>query len=158
MSKLLIFSLLLFVAPSLSAETILSGKVVKIVDGDTFDLLINGKTTCRIRLKDIDSPEKGQDYYTVCKQALADYIFNQQVSVSFEKRDRNQRIIGTVYNGQVNVNLIMVQEGYAWHYKKYSSDILFSKAEEQAKNVKRGLWQQPKPMAPWDFRKDRRRK
>ena len=156
--KMLFVALIVFAPCVLSAETTLYGKVVRIIDGDTFDLIVNGKTNFRIRLKDIDCPEKGQDFYTVCKQALSDYIFNQEVRVIYEKRDRNGRIIGTVFYKQVNVNRIMVQEGYAWHFKKYSSDNLFSEAETQAKKAKRGLWVQPKPIAPWNFRQIRRRK
>ncbi len=140
------------------AETSLTGKAVKIVDGDTFDLLVNGNTTYRIRLKDIDTPERGQDYYQVAKQALADYLFGQEVKVTFEKRDRNNRIIGAVYNGNALVNMLMVQEGYAWHFKKYSSDVRFAYAEVQAKKAKRGLWSLPNPIAPWDFRKSKQEK
>jgi len=135
------------------AQTTLTGKAVKIVDGDTFDLLVNGNTTYRIRLLDIDCPERGQDFYKVSKEALGNYLGGLTIKVIYTKKDRHQRILGTVYNGPVNVNMIMVQEGYAWHFKKYSKDQRFGEVEQSARKAKRGLWSTPQPIAPWDFRK-----
>lgn len=148
-----ILFLLLLLPSTVIAQQTLQGNVIKIVDGDTFDLLTETKTVFRIRLLDIDCPERGQAYYQVCKQALSDYIFGQKVVVNYQKKDRNGRILGTVKNGPVNVNMVMVQEGYAWHFKKYSSDQQFADAEIAARKSKRGLWASPKPIAPWDFRR-----
>lgn len=153
-----ILFLLLILPAKLFAQQTLQGKVIKIVDGDTFDLLTETNTVYRIRLLDIDCPERGQDYYQVCKQALSDYIFGQKVNVFYQKKDRNGRILGTVKNGSVNVNRVMVQEGYAWHFKKYSTDQQFADAEIAARKSKRGLWASPKPIAPWDFRRMRHEK
>jgi micrococcal nuclease len=153
------FSLIFFILITTTivvAQTKLKGKAIKIIDGDTFDLLVD-KTTYRIRLADIDCPEKGQDYYKVSKQALSDYLYGSTIEVTFTKKDRNGRILGSVYNGPVYINLIMVEEGYAWHFKKYSSDQRFAKAEINARKAQRGLWKQPKPIAPWDFRQIRRK-
>lgn len=66
------------------AQQTLHGKAVKIMDGDTFDLLVDGNTLYRIRLQDIDCPERGQDYYKVAKQALGNYIFNQPIRVVYK--------------------------------------------------------------------------
>lgn len=148
--------ILLTITATIDAQTKLKGKAIKIIDGDTFDLLVD-KTTYRIRLADIDCPEKGQDYYKISKQALSDYLYGSYIEVIYTKKDRNGRILGTVYNGPVYINLIMVEEGYAWHFKKYSSDQRFAKAEINSKKAKRGLWKQPKPIAPWDFRQMRRK-
>ena len=151
-----IILILLTITANIEAQTKLKGKAIKIIDGDTFDLLVD-KTTYRIRLADIDCPEKGQDYYKVSKQALSDYLYGSTIEVTFTKKDRNGRILGSVYNGPVYINLIMVEEGYAWHFKKYSSDQRFAKAEINARKAQRGLWKQPKPIAPWDFRQIRRK-
>ncbi len=56
------------------------GKVIKIVDGDTFDVLVENNAIVRIRMNGIDCPERKQDYYQVCKDALASYIFGKNVN------------------------------------------------------------------------------
>jgi micrococcal nuclease len=130
-----------------------TGLVVKIVDGDTFDMLTKEKTTMRIRMNGIDCPERKQAFYQSAKNALAGYIFNKDVKLVISGRDRNKRIIATVYYDGTNINLAMIQNGYAWHYKKYSSDTVYAKAEQQARIAKKGLWRIDHPIAPWDFRK-----
>ena len=128
------------------------GKVVKIVDGDTFDILTSNNSTIRIRMNGIDCPERKQDYYQVCKDALGDYIFGKEVSLVTYGTDRYKRTIAAVYIGTENINLKMIANGYAWHYKKYSSDAKMVQAEKEAKLQKNGLWVMINPVAPWDFR------
>lgn len=157
--KLILFTcLLLFKSPellkqSLVNETGQTGKVVKIVDGDTFDMLTQEKNTIRIRMNGIDCPERKQDFYQSAKNALAGYIFNKEVKLFITGRDRNKRIIATVYCSGKNINLAMIQNGHAWHYKKYSTDTTYAKAEQQARLARKGLWRMDHPVAPWDFRK-----
>lgn len=135
----------------------LTGKVIKIVDGDTFDLLTKEKSTQRIRMNGIDCPERKQDHYQVARDALAGYIFGKEVELLVSGRDRNKRLIATAfYNGQ-NINLAMIENGYAWHYKQYSSDKTFAEAEKKARALKRGLWKMPGAVAPWEFRKKKRK-
>jgi len=47
----------------------------------------------------------------------------------------------------------MLRNGYAWHYKKYSTDTTYAKAEQQARLARKGLWRIDYPAAPWDFRR-----
>ena len=130
-----------------------AGTVVKIIDGDTFDLLTKEKNTIRIRMNGIDCPERKQDFYKVSKDALAAYIFKKEVKLINTGRDRNKRTIAIVFCNEENINLAMIRNGYAWHYKKYSTDSSFAKAEKQARTAKKGLWQMDNPVAPWEFRK-----
>jgi len=130
-----------------------SGKVVKIVDGDTFDMLTKEKKILRIRMNGIDCPERKQDFYQSAKNALAGYIFNKEVKLFITGRDRNKRIIATVYYNGENINLAMVKDGYAWHYKKYSADTTYANAERKARVARKGLWRMDHPVAPWVFRK-----
>lgn len=138
----------------LDSETpqIFTGKVVKIVDGDTFDMLTPADSIVRIRLQGIDCPERRQDFYQKAKDFLGSLIFEKEVVCTYLKTDRNKRIIGDVYVGKQHVNLLMVQEGYAWHYKKYSSDPELAEAEVKARNEKRGLWAVQNSIPPWEFR------
>ena len=130
-----------------------NAKVVKIIDGDTFDILTNEKKTIRIRMNGIDCPERKKDFYQSAKNALSGYIFNKEVNLFITGYDRNKRAIAMVYHNGDNINLAMIQNGYAWHYKKYSTDTTYAKAEQQARLAKKGLWQMDHPAAPWDFRK-----
>lgn len=156
--KLFITALLfLFLHTSPSPITTISvkqtGRAVKIIDGDTFDLLTKEKKILRIRLYGIDCPERKQDFYQSAKKALAGYIFNKEVEVSITGRDRNRRMIGMVFCNAQNINLAMIKDGYAWHYKKYSADTAFAKAEKQARAERKGLWSKSNAIAPWEFRK-----
>ncbi|MBW8686021.1 thermonuclease family protein [Chitinophaga rhizophila] len=132
------------------------GKVVRIMDGDTFELLVN-KITYKIRLSAIDAPEKGQDFYQKSKQALSNLCFNKTVTVELLRKDKYQRWIGDVYSadGQY-INGRMISDGYAWHYTEYSKSAPLAAAQATAKRQKLGLWSQSKPVAPWLFRAEHR--
>ena len=128
------------------------GKVIKIIDGDTFDLLINDSTTIRVRMNGIDCPEKGQPYFKNAKQGLASFIFGKEVSIISTGKDRYKRTLADVYIGNDFINLKMIAAGLAWHFKKYSKSKTLAAAEVQARVGKIGLWSLFKPIAPWDFR------
>ncbi|MGK2861766.1 MAG: thermonuclease family protein [Chitinophagaceae bacterium] len=129
-----------------------SGTVVKIIDGDTFDVLTRDKNIYRIRMYGIDCPERKQDFYKVAKDVLANYIFKKEIKIISKGRDRNKRIIAIVYYDDKDINLAMIRNGYAWHYKKYSTDLAYAAAEKKARLEKKGLWQTRNPTAPWEFR------
>ncbi len=131
----------------------LFGTVIKIVDGDTFDLLTKENISIRIRMNGIDCPERKQDFYQAAKDALDLLVFKREVQLVTYGKDRNKRVIADVFISGENINLTMIKSGYAWHYKKYSSDSSFAKAEDLAKATKRGLWQMEHPVAPWEFRR-----
>lgn len=132
------------------------GKVVRVIDGDTFEVLV-GKTPYRIRMSAIDAPERGQDYYKVSREALASQCFSQTVTVLLLSKDRYQRWIGDLYNEKgLHVNAWMVENGYAWHYVQYSRSSAMAAAETQARQKHAGLWAQKNPLAPWEFRAEKR--
>lgn len=131
----------------------LTGKAIKIVDGDTFDVLIKDSATVRIRLASIDTPEKTQDFYQAAKDALGRFIFGKEVHLTVTGTDRYRRLIAIVlFNGK-NLNLCMVQDGYAWQYLAYDTSVVYGMAEAEARKNKLGLWSLANPEAPWDFKK-----
>lgn len=137
---------------------LLSGKVVGVSDGDTITVLDSAKTQHKIRLTGIDAPEKAQAFGQVSKKSLSDLVFNKDVEISWEKRDRYQRVLGKVLvNGQ-DVCLEQVKRGMAWHYKQYQRDqplgdrTKYSLAEEEARKHRLGLWADESPTPPWEFR------
>lgn len=132
-----------------------TGKVVKITDGDTVTVLFD-KTQYRIRLAGIDTPEKKQAFGIQAKKALGDKIFGKDVKVVWKKRDLYNRIVGDIYLDIRWINKEMIEEGWAWHYRQYSKDPILAKAEVDARNAKRGLWVDPNPIPPWEFRKKKK--
>jgi endonuclease YncB( thermonuclease family) len=99
-----------------------AGLVVKIVDGDTYDILVNRKTY-RIRMNGIDAPERGQPYYQKSKDYLGSLCFQRKIKVVKLDVDRHCRTIAESFlDDSINLSYEMVKAGYAWHYKKYSKD------------------------------------
>lgn len=130
-------------------------KIIRILDGDTVEILYE-KLTIKVRLEHIDAPEKRgkQPYGNAAKKVLSDLCFGQIVTISSTGEfDRYGRLIGEIYNDQgLNINKEMVHLGMAWHFKKYSNDMDYDDLEKEARSSKRGLWQEPNAIAPWDFR------
>jgi micrococcal nuclease len=131
----------------------LSGKVISVSDGDTFTMLLPDNETVKIRLHDIDCPEKNQDFGQVAKEFLSDLIYNKSVKVQELDIDRYGRTIGIVTIGNINVNEEILKAGLAWHYKRYDSSDLWSTLEANARQEKKGLWIRKDAIAPWDYRK-----
>lgn len=131
-------------------------KVIGVKDGDTVELLVNGKPQV-VRLSNIDCPEKKQPFGNNAKQFVSDLCFGKMVRMSTDgKKDRNKRLIAEIIlkNGK-NINKELVKNGLAWHFKKYSKDNSYDTLEKQARKLKLGLWKDKNPIAPWDWRKSR---
>lgn len=135
----------------------IKGKVIKITDGDTFVLLTDSKEQIKIRLHGIDAPEKKQDYGTASKNYLSNLVFKKDIIIEYKNRDRYGRRIGIAFVEGVNVNEKMLSEGMAWHFKKYDANSQWSVLESKAKEEKKGLWSQPNPVAPWEWRVRKKR-
>ena len=154
---LFLLSLLLLSLSLFSAEII--GKVVGVSDGDTITVSDNlDKGKFRIRLNKIDAPEKKQAFGNKAKQYLSSLIFGKQVSVRFKEIDRYGRISGVIYCDGAEINLVMVQNGYAWHYSYYDKTPAYIQAEKQARADKKGLWADPNPINPYQFRKSQKKR
>lgn len=133
-------------------ETAGTFKVVSIIDGDTVDLLVN-RQPLRLRLNGIDTPEKGQPFGNAAKDALAKAIGGQSVQYVVRDTDRYNRSIADVYFRGVHINKWLIQKGLAWHYKAYNNDSELAQAEQEASAASRGLWADPRRVAPWNWRK-----
>lgn len=142
---------------SLRYLTVFQGKVIGVKDGDTFEVLYEGQPE-KVRLADIDCPEKSQAFGKNARQYASDLCFGKTVTVtSSGKRDRYKRIVGVITtNDSINVNEELVRAGYAWHYKQYSKSEELSALEEKAREEHIGLWADADPKAPWEWRKERR--
>jgi endonuclease YncB( thermonuclease family) len=133
-----------------------SAKVVKILDGDTFDVLDSVNRVSRIRMNGIDAPEKKQAYGSKSRETLSNLCFGKKIKVRVYSLDRNKRLIADSYINGRSLSHTMVAEGMAWHFRKYSSDTSLAHAEALARAARRGLWADASPQAPWDYRASRR--
>lgn len=148
----LLFPILLF-TPSVEAAVPFTGKVVAVLDGDTIEVLHNGKAE-RIRLHGVDCPEKKQAFGQKAKQFTSSLVFGKTVVVVPSKKDRYKRTVGDVFLPDgVNVSYELVKAGLGWWYRKYSDDVILAGLEWEAQLERRGLWTDPSPIPPWEWRK-----
>jgi micrococcal nuclease len=137
--------------------SVFEGKVVGIKDGDTFEILYDSIAE-RVRLAEIDCPEKSQAFGKNARQYASDLCFGKTVTVTSDgKRDRYGRVVGKITTQEgINVNEELVKAGFAWHYKQYSKSKTLDGIEQHARDRRLGLWADKNPVAPWEWRKARR--
>ncbi|EOA2863118.1 thermonuclease family protein [Campylobacter upsaliensis] len=140
-------------------EKELTGKVSKVIDGDTIELLAKTSKTnpynhiakLKIRLYGIDAPELKQAYGKEAKEFLSALVLKQEVSLIIENKDKYDRFVGTLFLKGQDINKEMVKNGYAHAYESFSKKYLAEQAD--AKMFKLGLWQDERVMSPSEFRK-----
>lgn len=161
MKRLFLILLFSILGLNVSAQEIktLSGKVIAITDGDTFKLLTQDSTQIKIRVANIDCPEKKQPFYQKAKQFTSEAIFSKNVTLKILKNDRYGRFVAEViYNDSLELGHQLVKNGYAWHFIKYSNDPQLTTLENQAREKKLGLWSDPEAIAPWEWRSRKKQK
>jgi endonuclease YncB( thermonuclease family) len=138
--------------PPLLAE--INGKVVAIADGDTVTVLMNN-AQYKLRLAEIDTPERAQPYGSKAKEVLSGLVFGKTVVAKVQDIDRYGRYVARIYVGDVDVSREMVRQGAAWVYRQYSKDKSLLVVEAEAKAASRGLWALPEAqnIPPWEWRK-----
>lgn len=150
-----LLTFLLGLAPYTQAASF-TGKLVKVIDGDTVEVMHDGKVE-RIRLAQIDCPEQGQPFGQAAKRYVLKVAAQKIVTVEVETVDRYGRTVGEVFlpDGS-NLNKRIVGAGYGWQYKKYSKDPAYADLEAEARAAKLGLWKDKNPIPPWEWRRERR--
>jgi len=129
-----------------------------VLDGDTVEGLEaapdGGHRTHRIRLASIDCPERGQAFSRVARDFTAERVFGRRVAVTVQGEDRYGRLLGWVSlaGDATSLNHQLVAAGLAWHYRRYSKDPELDRLELEARRARRGLWADPAPTPPWEFR------
>jgi endonuclease YncB( thermonuclease family) len=132
----------------------MTGRVIAVLDGDTVDVVHPDRTKARLRLGEIDAPEKSQPYGDAAKRVLASLVFGREILFQASSRDRNGRWIARIMAGSIDVNAEMVRRGAAWRYVQYSHDGMFVSYEAEARMSKAGLWALPatQRIPPWEWR------
>ena len=113
--------------------------MVRIADGDTLTVLVD-RMQVKVRLSEIDAPERGHDFSQRSRQALADLVFGKEVSIETHEKNRYVRVIGEVFVGGKPVNEVLVRQGWVWNFVKYSKSSRLAELERQARLERRGLW------------------
>jgi len=164
------FVLALLLAGTAASAAELNGRVVGVSDGNSITVIDTGKKQHKITLAGIDAPELKQAYGAQAKKNLADLVFNHPVTVVWEKRDRNKRILGKVMFTpslcaspacleKTDANYQQIAAGMAWHDTQYEPEQSredrerYAAAEKQARAAKRGLWADAAPVPPWEWRR-----
>ena len=142
---------LFFLVNSLYCEVIKDLKVKWVVDGDTVHATKEGKLY-KIRLTEIDAPERDQPYGAESTKLLKQLLEDGYFDVDISGIDIYERHLGRLYDNGVDINREMVEQGLAWVYDKYVTDKSFYENQSSAQKNNRGLWQNPKSIAPWSWR------
>ena len=153
MKKILL--LIVFLCCPLTAHAWMA-KVVSVTDGDTIKVFNVKYGQVKIRLYGIDTPEKGQPYGKAAGKHLASLIAGATVDIESVTTDRYGRTVAIVWSNEGNINEQMVRAGYAWVYRKYCDRDFCAdwlQLEDKARSSRIGLWQEPSPIPPWEWRR-----
>jgi endonuclease YncB( thermonuclease family) len=133
----------------------------RVLDGDTIEIAHR-----RIRLEGIDAPEIGQrcrrpwlgristrwDCGADAKRRLEGLVEGRAVACDSVGSDAYARILGICRVAGQDLNALLVREGLAWAFRKYSERYVAE--EERAKSERLGIWQQANTPA-WEYRAGR---
>lgn len=159
--RFIILSISLLIAnPSFAQNTYI---VSYVYDGDTVRLRplnANGsQDEFKLRLTDIDAPERNQAYGLKSRRALMDLCYGKNIiaTVKMSGTDKYNRTLGRLQCNNVDVSLYLAERGLAWHYAQYSNDIEIFQATKNARRLMLGLWVDDNPTPPWVWRHQSKR-
>ena len=135
-----------------NAEYLESLKIKRVVDGDTVHVFYQDEVY-KIRLTEIDAPERDQPYGNNSTEYLKSLLKEGMVDVDISGTDRYGRKLGRLYWRGMDINRELVSAGYAWVYDQYVTDNSFYENQSKARNSKKGLWEDQNPLEPWNWRK-----
>lgn len=139
-----------------------SGSIIKNHDGDTITLKTDDRGIINVRLSGADTPETGQAYWRVARDALHRIIADKPVTVRCYKQDWRKREVCHAFVDGADPALVLVKQGLAWYAFMFSAEltptmrIAYEEAEAHARQRRIGLWLEPEPMPPWECRKLRK--
>ena len=150
--KTLILIGALLVSQVSNAEYLENLKIKRVVDGDTVHVFYQDEVY-KIRLTEIDAPERDQPYGSNSTEYLKSLLKEGMVDVDISGTDRYGRKLGRLYWRGKDINRELVSAGYAWVYDQYVTDNSFYENQSKARNSKKGLWEDQNPLEPWNWRK-----
>jgi endonuclease YncB( thermonuclease family) len=151
MKNLIAALFVLFCASAAQADEF-NAKVIAVLDGDTLLVLRDGAKV-KIRMANIDAPEKDQAFGMQSRQSLVDMVLKKQVHINSQAVDQYGRVVGLVSLDGYSINEEQVKHGMAWEYSHFHSDKGYLALQKNAQQNRSGLWSQASPQAPWLWRK-----
>ncbi len=138
-------------------STQFQAQVIKVTDGDSITVRA-GEQNIKVRLAQIDAPERGQPWGNNAREALAILVAGKTVTITPIGHDRYGRSIAQIAVGTLDVNAAMIAQGAAWAYRDYLRDPTLLELEEEAKSARLGLWAMPETQiqSPWAYRAQQR--
>jgi micrococcal nuclease len=135
------------------AAPVLAGKVTRVIDGDTIDVLLTSGRI-RVRLHGVDAPERDQAGGTAATAWLTQQLHDQQVFLEPVSQDQYDRLVAVVHLQDRIINSELVQHGHAWAYRRFlrRADDEWCALEAGARRMQLGLWAEADAHAPWEFR------
>lgn len=137
---------------------LMDGRVIRVVDGDSIAVQSKGQVVYSVKLQAIDAPDVGQPFFEEARKSLSKLILNKDVRVVINTTYGKDMIIGSVYRNGQDIGLTLIEQGLAWHFKRFAFQQTaaarksYSDAQSSASAARVGLWADEKPIAPWDFR------
>lgn len=138
-----------------TANKRLTGKIIKVIDGDTVTLLDNNGKKRKIRLDGIDCPETGQEYGEEATRYVEKIAMSKCVCVEIKGTDIYNRTLGIIYVDDLNINEQLLTKGLAWVYK-YNKDPAYHQLERKAREKKKNIWSNPNSVDPSTWRKNKK--
>ncbi len=152
--KYFVSTLLFSLVSILATANDIKGKVVKVIDGNTLQVMDRDGKTFNLLLAGIDCPELEQAYGKEARLCLLKLTLGKQVDVKILGNDRlGNAVAELLVNGKRDPRIQLLNEGLAWTTEKApKSDLESLRATAQAK--KKGLWKQENPTPPWVYRRE----
>ncbi len=152
--NLLIF--FIFLNVSFGCSQTYNGTIIRVIDGDTY-VFQTEEGSFTVRMSGTDAPERDQPFAKESMAFLEQYLYKDAI-MKIKGTDRYGRRLGVLMVDGKDINLLSVKGGYAWHFKRYSSDPRYVAAEKSARRKKSGLWKLPNPVPPWNWRNKQHQK
>ncbi|MFW5886455.1 MAG: thermonuclease family protein [Bacteroidota bacterium] len=132
-----------------------TGKIIQVIDGDSFIVEMIDGTKEKVTFYGIDAPELDQEYGKAAKNYLKKYLYTM-VDLEYKNRNTDAEMMAIVYyldqeESKVNLNYEVVENGLAWK-NKYTDDNQLDRIEKKARRKKIGLWKNPRAIEPWEWK------
>ena len=134
---------------ALAGQDVMTGKCVKVLDGDTL-IIECDKNRRTVNIEGIDAPELGQPWGKEVRGFVRDMVRGQDVKVEVLE-DNGDTVLARVTVNGIDLSEMLVSRGLAW-VPEGSADAELMGMGTKARDLPCGLWMDPEPEPPWEFR------
>ena len=157
LARRVVLALVLLVAGGTACADTLRGVVIVVIDGDTVlfkpdHYHPSSRSFLKVRLADIDAPEKDQPHGEAATRALQELALNQQAELEVVATDVYGRKVGRLRVGPLLVNAELLRRGHAWASSRDPNNAMRT-LQGEASRAGIGLWTDPTATPPWVWRR-----